>query len=493
MRRFLIPALCVVVGMVMGAPLGYLTAEHSSSSIPSGVYEGNGFGIELNLLWTPTYTASPYPTYTPTDTITPFPTITPSFTPGVTDDPFLTPTPTDEIGPVTLVPTFTPSVTPLATPRPTHTPEPTLAPEDAQCFGNTLVNLNFRTEPAGERLGTWSAGQRLEALRLRYVEDGIYINEWALLTNGSVQGWSAVYYRGIEYFEFDPTDGCLLVRFGDGPALAPHTILWTDRTLIADHQRDIKLALNVMSGTKNYVSEDICRQSLASRSLCVQRWPPDWPRDIGGDDPRQSAFEYMEARNGGVQALVAEFGHDPLLIIELVNEAPMTDGKWWDEWNHAALDYADANNWPQLALLGLGPGHGNLHMFRAMESSLRRNHERGGYVSMHNYEPDSCGGDGSLTNGSEWCAYRHRINYDIINHVLGYDVRILITELAPGWGNTKVTPDVISDFGSYYCNVKDDPGLYALSDWIFGPHFGWPLANLEGWGPPLVQARVTCG
>jgi hypothetical protein len=357
------------------------------------------------------------------------------------------------------------------------------------CFGFTTTALKYRANPSvtAAQLGVWENGSRLHAIEVQFVQDGSYINEWALLSNGTAQGWSAAYYRGAEYFKREYTDACMDVWY-PAPAFLMHTVPGANGLRLMAFETGLRVN-HLLSGSKNYTSTDYCLSSLANRQMCILRFPPDCPEGVGTADPRQSAYAYMEARNGVAQAF-SNWRESDLFYIELTNECNF-DGhlNWWRDWMMAVLDYADEHNWPRLAMPGLGVGSGSYHMFLAWKDPLMRNHARGGVLATHNYSPpEHCGGDGSLSGGDEWCAFRHRLNYFIIHDVIGYDVRIAITELAPGWGNTQVTQAVINDFGTYFGMVKDDPGLHSLSAWIYAYHPAWSLANLEGWEDPMIVA-----
>ena len=147
MRKFLIPSVCLMVGLLLGAPLGWTVAQQTQDSIPAGVYQSDdGYGISLNLLWTPTASSTPFPTWTMTPVVQPSATHTP--VPSVT--PFVSPTPED-------------TRTPQPTSLPTLTPTPTITPTPlpGNCWGVTTANLNARTEPGGEWLGLIPAGSTL--------------------------------------------------------------------------------------------------------------------------------------------------------------------------------------------------------------------------------------------------------------------------------------------------------------------------------------------
>jgi hypothetical protein len=106
----------------------------------------------------------------------------------------------------------------------------------------------------------------------------------------------------------------------------------------------------------------------------------------------------------------------------------------------------------------------------------------GGGVACGTWVGCGCaGGDGSLAPCDPWCACRHRINYQIIRDVIGYDVRIAITEAAPGWGNTQVTLAVLVDDARWVAEIYHDEGLWGVFFWLVGYHPTWPLANLEDW------------
>lgn len=478
MRRLFDAVVFLCIGAMIAAPLIAVLAQSGTDAIPAQRYTGDdGTVIELRVIATaPGASPTPSPESTPTDTLTPAPPIT---------------------------------STPL--PSPTYTPvEPSPTPEEVTtCQLIAQFNINIRPAPTttNQPVGVWLTNSLTVIDEFRADANYVWAHHLYAGTGEFITGWSVVAVVGdpITWWVYNAETGPLcggVAGWGDWPyppmkpslvAIAVHSILWTNRARIMEFQTALA-AYSLPGGTKNYLSENLCRDSLAAGYLCIERWPPDCPPNIGTADPKESATAYMEARNGGVQALRAQYGNTPLLITETVNECLM-DGHaaWWNTWIITAVDYAADHQWGAVAYYGFGPGNPGYEFLRDTAEATQYIYDHGGYISLHNYEPvEQCKGDGSLTHGSIWCAYRHRLTYYWLHDLLGVDVRMLITELAPGSGNTQVTQAVINDFGSYYCKVKNDPGLYAISPWLFGYHPSWPLANLEGWGSELARSFATC-
>ena len=425
----------------------------------------------------PTPTSTPWPTWTPIPTNTPI-------MPSVTPDSSATPPPTN-------------------TAIPTDTPEPTPTPENAvTCDLVAKFNINKRTGPGTtyDRDGVWMGG--VQSTLDEFIRDDPFL--WAHHSSGN---WSAVaeIHGEVIWWVWTPETGVFCQGVEGWPEGWLNPPANRAAFIVGLHVTNanraelttFQLAMNAagyQSGVKPYVGEQYCLDALGNGNTCTERWPPDCPEGIGNNDPRGSALKYMEARNGAVQTLWAMSGYSDLLVIELTNECENEPYEWWNEWFLAAISYAEGHNWPQLALGGLGPGYGNYVMFEAWQPALMANHARGGYLSTHNYAPvEYCGGDGSLSNGDIYCAFRHRLNYRLITEELGYDVRILITESSPTDGYQPITNATLIDIGRYTCMIQDDLGLYGIYYWNVGTWAPFMDANL---GPHLVKLAASiaaCG
>jgi len=480
MRRFLIAALMLEILLLltgMFALVAPVARSQDGGDLCLWLKEDGRYEwVDCKALLTPTHTP---PTHTPV------PSVTPTSTPTHTPAPDMTATPTQETTPPP--PTFT------------VTPEPT----KVCALRAGEYNLRVRSGPgtAYEQTALWIAGTEsqfdLFELGVTYLWGRHIAND----------GWSAIAVRSDELIWWvNGTESGLLCTDVEGwpddypppPPIAQQPIIVglhvtnAERTSLVDFQRAINAAGHP-SGVKPYVGIEYCLDALASGNTCTERWPPDCPDRIGGDDPASSAQQYMDARNFAVHNLWSASGFSDSLIIELTNECPMDDLAWWTAWLDAAIDYAERNQWPPIAVLGLGPGHGDEAMFAAFKAPLMRNHDRGGYVSTHNYAPvENCGGDGSLSGGDEWCAFRHRHNYAIVR-ALGYDVQFLITEASPTDGYQPVTIDTLRDIGKYTCMIKDDVGLAGIYYWNVGTFPPFADANLGPFLVQLAESIAACG
>lgn len=362
------------------------------------------------------------------------------------------------------------------TPEPTATPTNTPTPEPQGCIAtvNTPNSvLNVRAQPYGALLGQVDHGDTLR-LEARWFDGSLWWYGFYWLPD--VIGYSREDFLlrtgDCDTLPDKPPQAALIVGLHPVPGAGREEIVSFETTL---------MSAGIQSGTKPYHSVEYCLDSLVIGATCVYRVPPDCPNRIGGDDPAQSAYEFMSYRDSIIQTNFAGFADSGRLWIELTNECNYDQYLgWWADWMNAALDYAEAHNWPPLALGSLGPGHGSYAMFSAWKQVLMRNHAAGGLFAMHTYAPrEICGGDGSLAPCDPWCACRHRTNYDCVE-ILGYDIDITITEVAANWGNEQVTSAVLQDYADWVALIRSDEGLHSVYFWLAGYHPTWPLANLSG-------------
>jgi len=191
--------------------------------------------------------------------------------------------------------------------------------------------------------------------------------------------------------------------------------------------------------------------------------------------PEWSAVLFMEDIERRAVWALRPYTGTGRLWIEPTNECHwvLENYEWWRDWATAALDYAEANNWPPLAWPGLGPGYGDLDMFRIWEVPLRRLADMGGLFAMHAYTVNDTPG---LCESNIWLGYRHRLNHGYMA-AFGYAVDVTITEAAREWGGSPVNE---ADFVCWYREASKDKYLHSVALWLTGYHHAWPLANLEG-------------
>jgi hypothetical protein len=174
---------------------------------------------------------------TATATLSATPTSTPSATPMVTPWPTFTPTNT---------PGWSPTPTQEATPQPTvppATPQPT--PEEV-CYGTVLTDgLRLRATPStsGAVIGAWPRGQRLRVLEVEYAG----ADEWARVRGpNEATGWSAAWYQGEAYIQYDSTPECATVRFPEPAArtirAGPHILMGEGASVVEQYAAGISAA-----------------------------------------------------------------------------------------------------------------------------------------------------------------------------------------------------------------------------------------------------------
>lgn len=456
----------VFCALVFLIPVMFISAQNDDSCLmlyPTDMATGKG---EYTYVDCPALD-TPSPTATPTATQTPVATIAPTDTPE--------PTPTIED-------MRTPSPTPVPTNTPTAIPTSTPLPEKCIAVVSSESGLYVRDKPYGNSLGLLAQG---DILTLESYWD--YTNEF-----GDVSRWYGHYWlpqiQGYSHGGYLSISGNCDDLPDMTPENPPESTLIVGLHPIPGASRDESLLFQqalqdagIQSGVKPYHSVEYCLDSLTNSGVCVYRVPPDCPRDVGGDDPRDSAYEFMSYRDSIVQSTFSNYVDTGRLWIELTNECNYDQYlAWWSTWFDSALDYAEQHNWPPLALGSLGPGHGSYAMFSAWKAPLMRNHAAGGLFAMHSYSPpELCGGSELLSTCDPWCACRHRTNYDFVE-VLNYDIQITITEAAPGWGNTQISTAILQDNAEWIELIENDEGLHSVFFWLLGYHPIWPKANLAG-------------
>lgn len=267
----------VVASAVLGsgdgdaaAGQGGAYAQQAVASIPADWvrvewYQDAGGGLHAVVVSTP---LPPSPTATRT------PTATPSLTPPATN----TPRPTATSTPTVTRPADA-SPTPERTPPPTPPPQPTTIPPDNVCYGRVVVDtLRIRTSAgtAATTIGGLTANQVVRVLGITYVG----ADEWAqVIATDDVGGWAAAWFGGQTYIEFDTSEECLIIRYGETPTsllIGPH-LLYTARV-------DMLASYLKVSGVVKEVSGDgkllAVARALNPHVVTIYRHtndcPPDW-------------------------------------------------------------------------------------------------------------------------------------------------------------------------------------------------------------------------
>lgn len=424
--------------------------------------------------------ASASPTATPHETATPDPTAT--ATP--------VPTATAEHG------------TPIPTPYPTSPPT-----EEPGCYGTVEIGaLNIRTGPAtvapdGTMTYAAKTGRALvHGERVRIV-DVVYVyvadlrtDEWVrLYASDDRQGWSAALFGHEVYIRYDRSDECLPVRFPELPAITWHALPSANAMEMVASYNPLR-AGGLRYGSRPYADAGMCRDAIYAGGICIYRNPPgltDCPnvpsseqiRDGTGPDPRAEARRWMALVEASTVAPMRDVIPTGRFVAEVTNECRVEWDAyyWWRDFIDEAVTYAMSHQWPPMILPTLGPGWGDAEMLRVLKPSLLRLIGIGGYFGLHNYNP----GEGvPLCVSNDWLGYRHRRLYrEALALGLG-DLRFMLTEVAPGWGNEPVDE---ADLACWAVEVLKDPYVAAVSFWTAGYDIRWWKANLDGHMVPIGQ------
>lgn len=405
------------------------------------------------------YTFTPtWPIYTPTASITPIVTVEPS-------------------------PTMEDTRTPTYTPQPTNSPTATLTPtpNETSCYGTVIANaLNVRAEPWGEILGQVTYGQTLTFdakwyydfwwWRIEFwdaIDDDTYVGAW--LSSNWIQIDAGADCSNLE--NLTPEKSNLSVGFFSMPN---GNVLEQVSAVYAGANKGIVV------GTHVYAAIDTCLQILAAGGICSYRpgQVGDCPNDVFGSDPRGSAQEFM----GRIEGIANTLSNYENVWIDLINECNWGEDElelyWWSRFFDEAITIAEA--WGiKLQLPSLGPGYGNETMFLVWKAPLTRLYETGGLFAMHIYNPV----DTWLCPFNEWLADRHLHNYELMT-ALEIPVRMSLTEVGQGWGNTAPNMD---DMICWF----ERTALYEFAEqayiWEDGVNYTWPKANWEGLNVQFVE------
>lgn len=448
---------------------------------------------DTTAVYVPLVVSSPPATNTPvpTVTLTPPPTNTPrpTATPTASRTPDIEPSPTQEG-----------DGTPI-------TPVPTLPPvEEPGCYGAVTVSaLTIREGPAtiqdGQSVSApskgiyWRGGDRIRIDQVVYVPLSTdRVDEWIHAYDATRDGWSAAFYSNIVYVQYDVSDECRLVRWGteQPTVLTWHAIPGGSASELV-YTYGMSQLYGIPYGVKSYADIGMCRDALVAGGWCILRNPPggqDCP-NVDAADPRYEARHWMGLIEATTVSPLRDYMYTGRFIAEPTNECRWDDNghdlEWWRDFMLEAIDYAEAHNWPPMVLPSLGPGWGDLTMFRVWEPALRKLAVTGNYFGMHAYSVNETP---RLCDSSVWLGYRHRLNHGYMA-AFGYSVPIMITEAAREWGGSSVDEE---DMACWYHEVAThDPYVRAVSLWLFGKHTLWPQANLEGhtlnivWRAKLLQ------
>lgn len=477
--------------LAMGACIGPQPAAAPPTGTAAPLSRAVGFVMQSTpeipeqviLVW-PSFTAvyvpqAAAPSATPTSTATPTPSSTPSPTATPTTTPELEKSPTPE--------------TTIA-PAPTATPGATQPPDEG-CYGTAQVSaLTIRTGPAtGETLKP-SIGQywqiingvpdrmRIDQIVYVYVHEG-RVDEWMHAYDSTRDGWSAALWDNLAYIRYENSDECAAVRFGTEQPVAGPAVMWF---AVPGASGDEMLAsyaalqgTGISYGVKSYAEILYCRQAIEAGGICIYKIPPDCP-DLR-EPPEWSAVKFLENIENRALWAMRDLIPSGRFYVAPVNECDWADLAWWRAWMLAAIDYAEVNHWPPLALLDLGPGYGDFTMIRELAPALERLEATGGIWAMHAYTvndtPDLC-------SSSVWLGYRHRLLHGYMA-ALGIDLRIVLTETAREWGGSPVDE---RDFVCFWAEVAEhDPYVAGIVMWLAGYHPSWPQANLESHMVPIAQ------
>lgn len=467
---FLIGAL-VATTLALLAPLGILTAE--SPGHPAT------YPYCLRYVSDTSYHAvqcpnAPSPTETPAATNTP---VIPAT---------LTPTP-----PVSATPTIEPTPTPEITPLPTSTITTTPSPQKT-CKLRPLFNINIREPAGGTRIGVWTQGVESEF-------DEFLLQSVYLYGHHTAGGWSVVaQHPPLNWWVSGTPDAQFCFDVEGWPGwVPPAPIAKTDLVVgffsmpNGNVMEQVELVvvgaqLGIVTATHVYANASTCLQVMGAGGVCSFRHgSPDCPANIFQGDPRQSARDFMRHDSAYAEGVFQYERYKGLIWIDPINECNWGDTveelAWWGSWFNEYITEAAARNWPPLQLPSLGPGYGNELMFKVWAGELQLLYDNGGLFAMHVYNPD----DTWLCPFDEWLADRMLHNYEIIDR-LGIDVRMSLTEVGQGWGNT---PPNIPDMACWMERVASDyPFVKQAYIWEYGPNPTWILANWEGYGKPFLLA-----
>jgi hypothetical protein len=359
---------------------------------------------------------------------------------------------------------------PPAEPTPTQevgTPEP------EGCLATTLVNLNLRVEanPDAPLIDTIPAGEFVVVLRVRYVGD----DEWAEIqrTNGQ-RGWSASYFAGEEFLAYDPTQGCLDVRFGEpqgSPAVFAHFVVGGSIDALIAGEAYYRRA-GIRWGALVVDDPGSCIKVHLAGGICIPR------TNVVGDcpdvtlPPAESAVRYFRSQEHyfGTILYVARV---PYLAV--ANECNFDDPVWWSNWLIAAVAEQEARNWPPLVAPQFYAHQPTIEWLELARPGLTALRDARGLLGMHCY---SVLEGTSLRYPSPWMPTdRDReVSAWLAENVPG--LRIFYSEVAPGPGNWPVDVD---DFVWWSLDALERRSLYGFALWTFGRVGTMPVeAVLDG-------------